>query len=329
MTLLFLYYFSRTIPDSSFEKVRTAWRWTPVFLYLLFSVTSGVFRAFRYRLLLGPVRVRFIPLLLVTFVRNFTVDLLPMRLGSLTYPGLLRYRLHVSWAGAFSSYFWAIIWDFFSLGLFLVGASLLLVLHYTFAYPFLIVAFLFLLAWTLFMVFPDQGLRRAGYILYRFRRYPFVRRFRKLFPFQKNLRVLFLTGRLYPFTIRQSVLLLLSICIRGLKYGSLYVLYGFYTGIFEPSGNLMDLPLFIWTITGAEMTAALPIQGLMNIGPWETAWTTTLSFLELHSKEVSLVLSSFVHWTTQALEYTVGFIALGLLFGLEWQRPQDVSKTHS
>ncbi|MGH7822606.1 MAG: lysylphosphatidylglycerol synthase domain-containing protein, partial [Candidatus Binatia bacterium] len=62
--------------------------------YAAVSLAGLVARAARYRMLIGP-RAGFFALVLVTATRNFLVDLLPARVGSLSYVYLLTRRFDV------------------------------------------------------------------------------------------------------------------------------------------------------------------------------------------------------------------------------------------
>jgi len=302
------------------EDLGTAWRRaasvSALLTYGAISLLGTFLRTWRYRLLLGPWRPGNGPLFLVTLVRNFTVDMLPLRVGGLSFPLLLHYRLRVPWGPTWSCFVWSFVWDTAALALFLWVAWA----HLTGTVPqtawlavlpaglTVAVAGLLLLpaaAWRGLMM---GAFRRRHRSPFRWGRRSFVR----LMRFGVALVSTGSVGR-----SRAWGLGALSIGVRLCKYVSLYVLYQTYSRRLG-SDTTVEFFVFIWTITMAEMTALLPVQGLMNIGPWEAAWTLALRWVHQGQAAVAPLLSTFVHWTTQAWEYTIGGLALGLL--LYWGR---------
>ena len=82
----------------------------PVEMYLLYlgiHLTGVVIRTARFRVLISAAQSEtvpgFLPLVLVTLVRNMTVDMLPSRVGELFYVGLLNRGLRVPMETCFSS----------------------------------------------------------------------------------------------------------------------------------------------------------------------------------------------------------------------------------
>lgn len=303
----------RLWPEGVLTRLKAGWAWPPLFAYALISLFGALFRTLRYRHLLQPASTSFLPLFLVTLVRNFTVDLLPMRLGSLSFPALVHYRLHVPWRYTWSAYAWAIIWDFVSLAIYL-WIALLLIPGSTPGYLWLTVLPLGLTFVSLALLFaPRQTLALFTFLIFKSRhRFP-----GRLIKHQLFLRRHFWHGLITvaetPVRTRFFLVLIESLLIRGAKYTSLYVLYLHFLKIADAAGSALSLSLFIWTLTFAEMTAALPIQGIMNIGPWELAWSYALKAFKAHQPSVSAVLSTLVHWTSQLWEYAIGALALGLV----------------
>ncbi|MDD8027032.1 MAG: lysylphosphatidylglycerol synthase domain-containing protein, partial [Acidobacteriota bacterium] len=93
-------------------------------LYAAITLLAAVLRAWRYRLLLAPGSCGFGPMLLVTLVRNAFEDLLPARIGSLSYIYFLDARLGVAFENAASSFILAFLIDFLTLGPFVLLAVL-------------------------------------------------------------------------------------------------------------------------------------------------------------------------------------------------------------
>jgi len=311
LSVLLLGWVLRQVP----EDLGTAWWRTAsvsaLLTYGALSLLGTLLRTWRYRLLLGPWRPGGGSLFLVTLVRNFTVDMLPLRVGGLSFPLLLHYRLRVPWVPTWSCFVWSFVWDTAALALFLwVAWSHLTGIVPQAAWLVVLPAGLTVIVAGLLLT-PDTVWR--GLMMGVFRR-----RHRSPFRWGRRSLVRFLRfgiGLVSVGSVRRSTawgLGALSVGIRLCKYWSLYTLYQTYSGRLG-SDAVVGFFVFIWTITMAEMTALLPIQGLMNIGPWEAAWTLALRWVHEGQTAVAPLLSTFVHWTTQAWEYTIGGLALGLL----------------
>ncbi|MCS7312850.1 MAG: flippase-like domain-containing protein [Acidobacteria bacterium] len=300
------------------EDLGTAWRQTAsasaLLTYGAISLLGTLLRTWRYRLLLGPWRPGDGPLFLVTLVRNFTVDMLPLRVGGLSFPLLLHYRLRVPWVPTWSCFVGSFVWDTAALALFLWVAWI----HLTGVVPQAVWLVVLPVGLTVIvaglLLTPDtawRGLMRGV----------FRRRHRSPFRWGRRSVVRFIRfgiGLASAGSVWRSTawgLGALSVGIRLCKYWGLYTLYQTYSSRLG-SDAAVGFFVFIWTVTMAEMTALLPIQGLMNIGPWEAAWTLALRWVHKGQTAVAPLLSTFVHWTTQAWEYTIGGLALGcLLYG--------------
>lgn len=300
-------------PKGTWGRLLSSWSWPPLFLYTAISLCGAFLRTVRYQWLLRPERRPFLTMFLLTLIRNFTVDLLPMRSGSLSFPTLLHYRAGVAWPWAWSSYAWSIVWDFVSLAVFLWCAWVILLGKISGAgWLCILPASLSILAGILIFM-PEKITRFLITWAFYYRR-SFIGRFIRRFLFRQRrfLRGLVLVAR-GPKRTPFIPLLLLSIAVRAAKYFSLYSLYIHFLSQMTDSSKPASLAQFIWTLTFAEMTAALPFQGLMNIGPWETAWTLAFNYLQVHQKSIGAVLSTLVHWTSQIWEYSIGGIALVIL----------------
>ncbi len=296
-------------PASLWALWQQAWAWEPLLAYAAISLAGAVGRTWRYRWLLAGTRVRYSDLFLVTLVRNFTVDLLPARAGSLSYPALLYYRLRVPATATWASFIWAFVWDIAALAVVLwiawwaVGPR---IAHGV--WLLILPAGLTMVTGTVILL-PARLWRRWLAALAYMRHRWLLRILRRRFPaFSRWIRGLAdigTSGRDRPLRM-----LGVSLLIRGCKYGSLYVLYAHFVRSLDAHAPALDILSFIWTITAAEATAFLPVQGLFNIGPWEAAWTLATQWVQAHTRDVLGVLSAFVHWTAQVWEYGLGGIAL-------------------
>jgi len=84
-------------------------------LYALLSLAGSGLRAYRYRLLIGPERIGSGGIFLVTLIRNLFVDLLPAKLGALSYIYLLVRRFGLSLELGASTFLLAAVFDALSL----------------------------------------------------------------------------------------------------------------------------------------------------------------------------------------------------------------------
>ena len=86
---------------------------TPFICFIILSFWGAFFRTWRYLMLLNVcgVKVPTITMFLVTIVRNFFSDLLPARIGTLSYVYILTSRLGVALERALSTFAIAFIFD--------------------------------------------------------------------------------------------------------------------------------------------------------------------------------------------------------------------------
>jgi uncharacterized membrane protein YbhN (UPF0104 family) len=118
-------------------------------------------------------------------------------------------------------------------------------------------------------------------------------------------------------TAKVATLIALSVVIRLLKFAAYWsLLLGV---VAEHDLGARDLPF--WTvflgITGAELSATLPIHGIAGFGTYETAWK--IGFERLGVSPRVAILSGFAtHLLSQIYDYAVGLVALAL--ALAWSR---------
>ena len=93
-------------------------------IFMAVALLISLLRARRYQMLLKPQTVTFGSIFLVTLIRNVFVDLLPARIGSLSYIYLMNRRLHYSFEASASTFLAAVVFDFLTLSPFLLTAIL-------------------------------------------------------------------------------------------------------------------------------------------------------------------------------------------------------------
>ncbi len=273
--------------------------------YMGLSVAGLLTRVLRYRLLLGP-SVGFVPLVLVTAARNFLVDLLPARVGSLSYIYLLTRRFGAPLDPVLSSFVLTFLYDTLAMTL-LLGVALVLELGHLEVSAALgaVAMILTILVVVVFARLP-AGLRFAAARLRAGTR-PLARSAASRL--DDVAREVERSGG-----ARQSVVLTaVSVLIRLLKFAAYWSLL---LGVVREHGlAAADLPFWkvFLAIAGAELSATLPVHGIAGFGTYETAWAFGFSQLGLSSRVA--ILSGFAtHLLSQFYDYSVGLIALAIAF---------------
>ncbi len=271
--------------------------------YVALAVAGLMARSWRYQMLIGR-WVGFGPIVLVTAARNFLVDLLPARIGSLSYVYLLTRRFGVPLEPVLSSFVLTFLYDLLAMT-FLVGIALVLQLG-RFGSMVTLGFVTALLAVVVLAVFLELG-RVLRFLAARLRAIGRGGALAKRL--EDTAREVGRSGG----GVKISGLLALSVVIRLLKFGAYWSLL---LGVVrEHDLNAKDLPF--WTvflgITGAELSATLPIHGVAGFGTYETAWT--LGFERLGVSPRVAILSGFAtHLLSQIYDYSVGLVALALAF---------------
>jgi len=278
------------------------------------ALLAAWLRAWRYKLLLRPQPISWPNMFLVTFIRNSLIDLLPARLGSLSYIYVLNKRLGFPFEQATSSFVQAFVLDFLTLSPFLVlsvlavglGANSLstpALLLVAFAF-FLLVALVY---WRLIPVarFGLSVFGRALRVL-KLEEKPAARTAVQKFDLTiQSLEAVRRQGR-------GALIFLLSLLIRLAKYISVFALF---FGLLRSHGfSAGDLSFwtFILGLSGAELTSALPVKGLAGFGTWESAWALTFGLMGF-DPELAVISGIGVHLLTNVFEYSLGLASILIL----------------
>jgi uncharacterized membrane protein YbhN (UPF0104 family) len=285
-----------------------------VFIYAAVALLAAWLRACRYRWLLRPRPIGWGNILLVTFIRNSMIDLLPARIGSLSYIYVLNKRLGFRFESATSSFVAAFVLDFLTLSPFLFVSLLAVGMGaQAISTPLLLVisaVFFLLVALVYWRIIPIAKLLLS--IFHRLLRFSGMaeKRMARTAVEKFDLTIQSLTA------IREMgnsiPLFLLSLLIRLAKYVSLFAL--FYAFLRSFGYALADLSfwVFILGLSGAELTSALPVKGLAGFGTWESAWALTFRLLDFDPKLA--VISGFgVHFLTNLFEYSLGIASILIL----------------
>lgn len=286
-----------------------------LFAFMAFALTGAWLRAWRYKLLLAPEAIGWVPVMLVTFIRNLFIDLLPARIGSLSYVYVLNARLGLRFDSSASSFVVSVVLDFLTLSPFLIVSLIFVGAGGSTASGFGLLALALLFLGAMFLILwrivPLSRLLIKGLGL-------FIRVFRMETRAwaQKALdagddTVTALAGirdrrQYWP-------LYGLSLLLRATKYGALYSLlfsllhsHGFILGALSPAKTILG-------ITGAEFTSILPVKGLAGFGTWESAWALAFRLMDF-DPELAVISGIGVHLITNLFEYSLGIGALLIVF---------------
>ena len=286
-------------------------------LYMLASILQTFFRAVRYRVLLKSSVKKdeelpgLLRLFMVTMSRNMFTDMLPARLGELSYIAMLNLGFKVRADACLSSLALSFVFDLIALALlllgmivyqlFLSGIELWLVTTLIFL---LVICGLLLLA--LFPIF-----QRVGKYLAIFSNNGKSGGSRK-----KLVKLLRDTSISLQNTARRGIIgrvLVLSLGVRIAKYAGLYLLFcGVVSGSF--SDITRDFVDVVITLISAEAGASLPVPTFMSFGTYEAGGTLALIALGA-SKASSVVIMLALHIWSQCIDYAFG-IGATILFTL-------------
>ncbi|MCJ7582774.1 MAG: flippase-like domain-containing protein [Candidatus Aminicenantes bacterium] len=310
VSVLFVWILLRQVDTKDFLYTFTHIVFLALLAFFAISLFGSFLRAWRYKLLLYPIKISWGNIFLVTFIRNLFVDLLPVRIGSLSYIYILNKRLDISFNTAASSFVVAFVYDFISLSPFLILAIISVGLGTTsLSTPLMLLFSILFLLIMLAVYWQLIGFCRIFITIYRI----FLRVIKSD---QKKWAVVSIEKLQH--TVEDIVkirkrrtdlpVFLLSLGIRAAKYGSLFFLL---FALLQVHGYTLG-GLSIWKtilgITGAEMTGYLPIKGIGGFGTWESGWALTLMLLGFESRIA--VLSSSIHLVTNLFEYILGLLSI-------------------
>jgi uncharacterized membrane protein YbhN (UPF0104 family) len=288
--------------------------------YMGIALAAAVLRALRYKWLLRPNKINWGNLMLVTFIRNSFVDLLPARIGALSYIYVLNRRLGFSFESATSSFILSGVFDFLTLSPFLV-LSLMAVGFRSLAMS---VPALLAIALIFFFIFFLVLWKMIAFSAFILRLYlALVGKFHL-----KDKKWATVSAEKFRATIESLreakarktdlPLFLLSLLVRLGKYISIYFLL--FALLRSHGFTLQSLSLWklILGITGAELTSALPVKGIAGFGTWESAWALTFALMNF-DQSLAIISGIGIHLITNLFEYSLGIGSL-LILALPWAR---------
>jgi len=306
-------------------NIRDIWNsirsiYIPLFvLALLLSVGGFYLRAYRYKILLGRYTVGVNDLTLVTVARDLFTDVLPARLGSLSYIYILVRKYSVPLEVCMSTFVISAVLDSVAimpilfLAIVIVGSQsfsifpsfYLIVSASAFVIFILILVFLDKLIWfgmkILDWFFVKIKLRGARFVDYAMNKLVFM-----------NDNIMEIKGRkVYPQVFG------LTVIIRILKFVVYYILL--LSIVMSMGYGVTEISFwksFLGTAS-AELSATLPTHSLAGIGTYETSWT--IAFILLGYPKDFAIVSGFSFHVIK-LAYNVGFGLIAILIIIFIQR---------
>lgn len=288
---------------------------TGIGVYVVASLAQTLVRAVRFRLLIRAANEDECPSLfhtvLVTLVRNMTVDMLPSRVGELSYVALMNRGYSVSAHTCVSSLSISFLFDLIALVLILATALVPgLAGGAAFSKSLIGVLAIVIIVTGIIATMIFAGL----HICCRIARNwlgasPRWRLLGKTLSFLEKLDGAIAQTRQSKITLK---LLALSLGVRLIKYAGFYALFLAVTGPSFP--ELAGEPVWnvLYALVGAEAAGSLPIPSFMSFGTYEAGGTLALTILG-YSSAISMVTIGAVHIFSQIVDYSLGGIGF-LLF---------------
>ena len=300
----------------------------PIFVavYILCQFGQTLFRALRARLLLKASLPKDQPLpsiprlILVTFVRGACADMLPARIGELSYVAMLNRGCSIPAADCLSSLSIGLLFDFIALlavlavaipaaaqGMSLLGSMLMLAV-------ICVVGGL-----GLFFIFPAIAKacgRLDGRGLFRKR------------PFAALLHIVTDTADAVVKTRRAGVALGVaghSICVRLAKYAGLYCLFVAVTRPIWPALSHAGIFPVLVALIAAEGAASLPVPTFMSFGSYEAGGLAALTALGFPAAD-SMAAMIAMHVLSQIIDYSLGGLAF-LVFTWTTRAPKQETES--
>lgn len=245
-------------------------------------------------------------LFLITLIRNFFSDLLPARLGTLTYIYFVQTRLGIPFGPVASSFSFAFIYDILSLSFLvfvavLAGVSTKIPLFILLGSTFVVggLGILVLIALPSFLEFLCKIVQKLPL---------------KSQPVTITQTLMTLRNNLLIANDKkiQIKLFMLSLGVRCCKYLALYFLL---LALVLPIGyNSAAFPLqtVFLGLCSAELAASLPISGIAGFGVYEGTWSVVFQMLG-YPEDISVSTSISHHLLTQLYGWLLGVAALLIL----------------
>jgi uncharacterized protein (TIRG00374 family) len=276
-----------------------------VLCFMFLSFCQLFFRTWRYQILLRNAGeyVGNIAMVLTTQIRNFLSDLLPARLGTLSFVWVTTQRLNVPLESATSTFALAFLFDtivmapLIFIALIAVGGTAGLAVGWLIVASILLFVILAAVLWEL-----PWFLALAGRIFGKAKRPAFKYLEARLYEAGAQVRSTRGAG-LY------TRLIMLSFIIRLLKYSSMYLLFYAWMKQFGYGINDFAISKAFLAIAAAELAASMPFSGIAGFGAYEGTWALTFKVFGL-DQHYAVETAVVIHLLTQVWGYSIGVVAL-------------------
>lgn len=289
-----------------------------VILYGVCQLVQTVLRAIRNRIILRagmPIdRKDSVPnlgqLTLVTFVRGACADMLPMRVGELSYVAMLNRGYQIPVPDCLSSLSIGLLFDFAAL-LIVLGVALTTIAQgLSFLGSAIVLIVVCLIGWFgLFYIMPwiaNFLVTRSPHALMRWR--PYAWGVKLLAELSESVRFVAKSGTVIP-------VLGISAAIRFVKYFGLYFLFIAVTRLTWPALAAASVPQVLVALISAEGAASLPVPSFMSFGSYEAGGLAALTALRFGMAE-SMTVMLTMHIISQTIDYTLGGVAFSAFMWL-------------
>jgi len=276
-------------------------------IYFVLSLIRTALQAVRFRVLLRastPRAPSLFHMYLVTLSRNMFVDMLPARLGELSYIAMLNRGCRVSGESCVSSLAVSFVFDLIALGVLLVLLLCAQVVggDYQSWMAGVLVMLGLLIFFLLVLLYPAMKMVNAVLARVELLRRGFAG---NVLDFLVRVEQALEDSRRAGITGR---LLLLSVGVRAVKYLALYVLF---VGVAATQFQDVDTAVahVLPALISAEAGASLPVPAFMGFGTYEAAGTLALTVLGASAAN-SLIILLALHVVSQIIDYLLGGIGL-------------------
>lgn len=307
----------------------------PIALYLAYlgiHLTGVIIRTARFRVLILAANSGsapgFLSLMLVTLVRNMTVDMLPSRLGELFYVGLLNRGLGVRVETCFSSLAISVWFDIMVIIPLVLGLVLYPLLAAGMQQQMLVLAAVLAVVCTIGILILHPGLSLVASVLERWSPGNSTGK-----PTRKSK----LLGKLAAFvsafstSVRDSlgwatilVTFLLTVGVRVGKYSSIVILFYAIAQAGFPELADAEPASVVIALLASEAGASLPIPTFMGFGTYEAGGLAAFAMLGISVSAAGLALFT-IHLVTQAVDYTLGGLAFIAFLIITGTRPASIT----
>lgn len=279
--------------------------------YAGLSLLRTVLQTLRYRLILRSSESElpgFVHLFLVTTSRNMFVDMLPSRLGELSYVAMLNRGHRVPVSSGLSSLAIAFLFDLAALAAIMAAFACLQLVLLKVQWQLLVSAGLVLLLFSVGLILLFPGLKTCSQLLKTAHGKWQGRPGGRLM--EKGLRFLEEVVRSLQYARGAGIagrLFLYSLGVRATKYLGLYCLFYAVAMPHFPEVSTA-LPAVLLALVSGEAGASLPLPTFMGFGSYEAGGMLAMVALGA-GREASLLIMLSLHLLSQAVDYFLGGIA--------------------